>query len=173
MPCEARFCTMSRAKRPKQQTSQPRSLLVITMLQCKRDTAARFCSGQGFGIATGGGRQCLRPDTLSPHCTGGGGGGGHCVLKHTAGPLSDKGGGVQCRLPRIIPTNKHDTNTCQNVVKHAGEHSNGEAASMLFDIGCGCSIPLVLCVELHSTLGRRASGHWSSKLPRDDRHNPD
>ena len=91
------------------------------MLQCKRDTAARFCSGQGFGIATGGGgRQCLRPDTLSPHCTGGGGGVGHCVLNHTAGPLSDKGGGVQCPLPRITPTNKHDTNTCQNVVNMLG-----------------------------------------------------
>ena len=55
LPCEARFCTMSRAKRPKQQTSQPRSLLVITMLHCKTRPAARFCSGQGFGIATGGG----------------------------------------------------------------------------------------------------------------------
>ena len=81
---------MSRAKRPKQQTSQPRSLLVITMLQCKTRPAARFCSGQGFGIATGGARQCPRPDTLSPHCTGGGGGGGtvswnirpgHCLTK--------------------------------------------------------------------------------------------
>ena len=173
MPCEACFCTTSRAKRPKQQTSQPRSLLVITMLHCKTRPAARFCSGQGFGIATGGG-QAMPPAryALTP-LYGGRGGWGHCVLKHTAGPLSDKGGGVQCPLPRIIPTNKHDTNTCQNVVKHAGEHSNGEAASMLFDIGCGCSIPLVLCVELHSTLGRRASGHWSSKLPRDDRHNPD
>ena len=46
LPCEARFCTVSRAKRPKQQTSQPRSLLVITMLHCKRGTPARFCSGQ-------------------------------------------------------------------------------------------------------------------------------
>ena len=46
LPCEARFCTMSRAKRSKQQTSQPRSLLVITMLHCKRGTRARFCSGQ-------------------------------------------------------------------------------------------------------------------------------
>ena len=45
LPCEARFCTMSRAKRSKQQTSQPRSLLVITMLHCKRGTPARFCSG--------------------------------------------------------------------------------------------------------------------------------
>ena len=172
MPFEVRFCTMSLAKRPKQQTSKPRSLLVITMLHCKTRPDSRFWSGQGFGIATGGARQCLRPDMLSPHCTGGGGW-GHCDLKHAAGQLSDEGGGVQCRLPRIIPTSKLDTNTCQNVVKHAGEHSNGEAASMLFDIGCGCSIPLVLCVELHSTLGRRASGHWSSKLPRDDRHNPD
>ena len=43
LPCEARFCTMSRAKRSKQ---QPRSLLVITMLHCKRGTRARFCSGQ-------------------------------------------------------------------------------------------------------------------------------
>jgi hypothetical protein len=90
LPCEARFCTMSRAKRPKQQTSQPRSLLVITMLHCKTRPSARFCSGPGFGIAAGGGRQCLRPDTLSPHCTGGGGGGGtvswnirpgHCLTK--------------------------------------------------------------------------------------------
>ena len=46
LPCEARFCTMSRAKRSKQQTSQPRSLLVITMLHCKRGTPARFWSGQ-------------------------------------------------------------------------------------------------------------------------------
>ena len=173
MPCEARFCTTSLAKRPKRSTSQPRSLLVITMLQCKTGPCARCWSGEGFGIATGGARQYLRPDMLSPQLYAGKGGWGHCVLKHTAGQLSDEGGGVQCRLPRIIPTNKLDTNTCQNVVKHAGEHSNGEAASMLFDIGCGCSIPLVLCVELHSTLGRRASGHWSSKLPRDDRHNPD
>ena len=123
LPCEARFCTTSLAKRSKQQTSQPRSLLVITMLHCKRGTPARFCSGQGFGIATGGARQCLRSDTLSPHCTGGGGGWGHCVLEHTAGPLSDKDRGVQCRLPRIIPTNKLDTNTCQNEVKHVGEQT--------------------------------------------------
>ena len=123
LPCEARFCTMSRAKRSKQQTSQPRSLLVITMLQCKRDTAARFCSGQGFGIATGGGAGNASGPIRSHPIVRGEGGWGHCVLKHTAGPLSDKGGGVQCRLPRIIPTNKHDTITCQNEVKHVGEHS--------------------------------------------------
>jgi len=46
LPCEARFCTTSLAKRSKQQTSQPRSLLVITMLHCKRGTRARFWSGQ-------------------------------------------------------------------------------------------------------------------------------
>ena len=46
MPCEARFCTTSLAKRSKQQTSQPRSLLIITMLHCKRGTRARFWSGQ-------------------------------------------------------------------------------------------------------------------------------
>ena len=46
MPCEARFCTTSLAKRSKQQTSQPRSLLIITMLHCKRETPARFWSGQ-------------------------------------------------------------------------------------------------------------------------------
>ena len=124
LPCEARFCTMSRAKRPKQQTSQPRSLLIITMLHCKTRPAARFCSGQGFGIATGGGPgYAPGPIRSHPIVRGEGGGWGHCVLKHTAGPLSDKGGGVQCRLPRIILTNKHDTITCQNEVKHVGEHS--------------------------------------------------
>ena len=46
LPCEARFCTTSRAKRPKQQTSQPRSLLVITMLHCETRPDARFWSGQ-------------------------------------------------------------------------------------------------------------------------------
>ena len=106
---------------------------------------------------------------------GGRGGWGHCVLKHTAGPLSDKGGGVQCRLPRIIPTNKHDTNTCQHEVKHVGEHSKKQRS-------CIDAIRKWMrlqhsadsfCVELHSTLGRRGSGHWSIKLPRDDRHNPD
>ena len=123
LPCEARFCTTSRAKRPKQQTSQPRSLLVITMLHCKTRPSARFWSGQGFGIATGGG-QAMPPAryALTP-LYGGRGGWGHCVLKHTAGPLSDKGGGVQCRLPRIILTNKLDTNTCQNKVRHFGAHS--------------------------------------------------
>ena len=90
LPCEARFCTMSRAKRPKQQTSQPRSLLVITMLQCKTRPAARFCSGQGFGIATGGG-QAMPPAryALTPLYGGRGGGGtvswnirpGHCLTK--------------------------------------------------------------------------------------------
>ena len=45
LPGEARFCTMSRAKRPKQQTSPPRRLLVITMLHCKTRPSARFWSG--------------------------------------------------------------------------------------------------------------------------------
>ena len=166
---------MSRAKRPKQQTSQPRSLLVITMLHCKTRPAARFGRDKVSASPRGGARLCPRPDTLSPHCTGGGGGEGHCVLEHTAGPLCDKGGRVECRLPRIILTNKLDTNTCQNEVKHVGEQTkkNREAASMLFEIGCGCSITPILCVELHSTLGRRGSEHWSIKLPRDDRHNPE
>ena len=54
LPFEARFCTMSLAKRPKQQTSKPRRLLVITMLHCKRGTRSRFWSGGGSGIATRG-----------------------------------------------------------------------------------------------------------------------
>ena len=120
LPCEARFCTTSLAKRPKRSTSQPRSRLVITMLQCKTGPCARGLVGGRFRHRHWGARQCLRPDTLSPHCTGGG---GHCDLKHAAGQLSDEGGGVQCRLPRIFPTNKLDTNTCQNEVRHFGEHS--------------------------------------------------
>ena len=156
--------------------SKPRNLAAFWLLQCytvKQDRLRGFARDKVSASPRGGAGNASGPIRSHPPLYGGRGGVGHCVLNHTAGPLSDKGGGVQCPLPRIIPTNKHDTNTCQNVVKHAGEHSNGEAASMLFDIGCGCSIPLVLCVELHSTLGRRASGHWSSKLPRDDRHNPD
>ena len=54
LPCEGRFCTTSLAKRPKRSTSQPRALLVITMLQCKTRPDARCWSGGGFGSATRG-----------------------------------------------------------------------------------------------------------------------
>ena len=106
--------------------SKPRNLAAFWLLQCfnvKQDRLRGFARDKVSASPRGGGRQCLRSDTLSPHGTGGGVGWGHCVLEHTAGPLSDKGGGVQCPLPRIIPTNKLDTNTCQNEVKHVGEQT--------------------------------------------------
>ena len=81
LPCEARFCTTSRAKRPKQQTSQPRSLLVITMLQCKRGTRARFWSGQHRPSVTllrpyrpGAERKPRPPRKYNPIVRGAGGG---------------------------------------------------------------------------------------------------
>ena len=172
--CRARLVFAPRPER-NARNGQPRNLAAFWLLQCYNVKETRM-RGVGRGKVSasplGGPGNASGPICSHPIVRGEGGW-GHCDLKHAAGQLSDEGGGVQCRLPRIIPTNKLDTNTCQNVVKHVGEQTNGEAASMLFDIGCGCSIPLVLCVELHSTLGRRASGHWSSKLPRDDRHNPD
>ena len=123
--CLARLVFAPRPKR-NARNSKPRNLAAFWLLQCynvKQDRLRGFARDKVSASPRGGARLCPRPDTLSPHCTGGGGGGGHCVLEHTAGPLSDKGGRVECRLPRIILTNKLDTNTCQNEVKHVGEQT--------------------------------------------------
>ena len=93
MPCEARFCTTSRAKRPKQQTSQPRSLLVITMLHCKRGTRARFCSGQLRPSVEqlrpyrpGAERKPRPPRKYNPIVRGAGGGGNFVDLRVVLSP---------------------------------------------------------------------------------------
>lgn len=81
LPCEARFCTTSRTKRPKRQTSQPRSLLVITMLEGKkRDScevlvgAASAVSQTASAVPAGSRTEAKAPSKIQPHCTGGGGG---------------------------------------------------------------------------------------------------
>ncbi len=104
--------------------SKPRNLAAFWLLQCyivKEDRMRGFARGKVSASSRGGPGNAAGPIRSHPIVRGEAGGWGHCVLKHTAGPLSDKGGGVQCPLPRIIPTNKLDTNTCQNEVKHVGE----------------------------------------------------
>ena len=105
--------------------SKPRHLAAFWLLQCynvKQDRLRGFARDKVSASPRGGPGYAPGPIRSHPIVRGEGGW-GHCVLEHTAGPLSDKGGRVECRLPRIILTNKLDTNTCQNEVKHVGEQT--------------------------------------------------
>ena len=122
--CLARLVFAPRPER-NARNSKPRNLAAFWLLQCytvKEGPLRGFARGKVSASPRGGPGNAAGPIRSDPIVRGEGGW-GHCVLKHTAGPLSDKGRGVQCPLPRIIPTNKLETNTCQNEIKLVEEQT--------------------------------------------------